>query len=89
MIIRKSVSLSNDSNIGDLKEELGYGNFKEIQIFHQSRVLSDFENLEDCFEEGDELNALVSDQEEKAFEANTTNHSSKRVIIVYSVYNNM
>jgi len=85
LIIPTSVSLPNDSNIGSLKEELGYENCEEINIYNQSKLLKDSDIVEDYFDEGDELNAVVTDQEEKAFEANTTNFSSKKVLIVYSV----
>jgi len=83
-VITKTVSVSKDSNIASLKKTLNYKDLAEIQIFHQARLLDDEDKIQECLEDGDELNAVVADGDQrKTSKADTTNHSSKKVIIVY------
>ena len=83
-VITKTVSVSKDSNIASLKKTLNYKDLAEIQIFHQARLLDDEDKIQECLEDGDELNAVVADGDQrKTSKADTTNHSSKKIIIVY------
>ena len=63
-VITDEVSVSNDSNIASLKKSLNYKNLDEIQIFNQATPLHDEDKIQECLEDGDELNAVVTDQDE-------------------------
>jgi len=80
-VITDTVTVSKDSNIASLKRSLNYENLDEIKLFNEANLLKDDEKLEDCLEDGDELNAVVNDQEEKSFMADTKNYSTKKVLI--------
>jgi len=79
-VITDKVSVLNDSNIASLKKSLGYENLEEIAVYHIATLLHDEDIIQECLEDGDELNAVVADQDE-SFAANTINYSSKKIII--------
>ena len=66
-----------------MKCELGYYEPSDLTIYNNTELLEDSNIINKALDEDDELNGVVSNQNE-AFKGNVTNFASKKVKIIYN-----